>query len=400
MSQQPHTGANGAAPKADPRDRFMTLIRALAKEFAATAPISVPPAEMQRAMDRTILAFRAQANRNPDIFDCTPESVARGVAMSSLTGLMPGGPLPDVDLIPRKTRVKEGGSWRDGAKELQWQISWRGYVTLAKRAGCLVKPVNVYAADVFEWEEGLESRLTHRPTIGAERMIGDADSMEPLVASYVIVTYPDGRRDFVVMDRAAIMKRRDRSDGWRQFKDGRIKSTPWGEWPDEQALKTAVRYGAQRGVILLDDVARFAFEADGADDTPRPEVIDTTATIAAPRSTPRALPDTLGGLDSLADELERETVPLRETIDEVIEQAATTKAKPPAKGKAAPAEQQMTGEQVQLIAAVKTAEALLAEDKAADVRMSVDVRYNAPVESLPLDQLRRLADALGVGFGS
>jgi phage RecT family recombinase len=392
---------NGAAqPKADPRDRFMNLIRALAKEFAATAPISVPQAEMQRAMDRTILAFRAQANRNPDIFECTPESVARGVAMSSLTGLMPGGPLPDVDLIPRKTRVKEGGSWRDGPKELQWQISWRGYVTLAKRAGCLVKPINVYVGDAFEWEEGLDSNLTHRPALGGVRMITEVDAMDPLVASYVVVTYPDGRRDFVVMDRAAIVKRRDRSDGWRQFKDGRIKSTPWAEWPDEQALKTVVRYGAQRGVILLDDVARYAFEADGAEDAPRPEVIDATATpMRAPAPAPRAIADTLGGLDSLADELEREPVPLRETIDEVVEQAAPSAAtkKPPAKGKPAA---QLTAEQVQLIAAVKAAEDLLAEDKAADVRMSVDVKYNAAVEDLTVDQLRRLADALGVGFGS
>jgi phage RecT family recombinase len=384
---------NGAAARPDPREAarraFLDVVGGAAKAYAAASPISVPAADMARAIDRVKLAFRALANKTPDFYDCSPDSVGRAVALCALTGLMPGGAVPEVDIFPRRI---------NGRLELQWQVGWRGYKTLAARAGCLAKPVNVYAADAFEWEEGLDARLVHRPVAGGERMITDVGTLDPLVAVYVVATYPDGRRDFIVMGRDAVLKRRDRSDGWKAFTAGKIKSTPWADWSDEMVLKTAMRYAAQRGLLLLDDVARYAFDVDGAEE--RGEIVDTTATpMRAPAPAPRAIADTLGGLDSLADELEREPVPLRETIDEVVEQAAPSAAtkKPPAKGKPAA---QLTAEQVQLVAAVKAAEDLLAEDKAADVRMSVDVKYNAAVEDLTVDQLRRLADALGVGFGS
>jgi recombinational DNA repair protein RecT len=299
----------------DGRAKFLALIRMVAQEFANAAPLSVPKEGVARAIDRVMLAFRAQAAQKPEIYECTPQSIGRALSLSALTGLMPGGPMPEVDLIPRKTRVKEGSRWVDGPKELQWQIGWRGYKTLAARAGCLAKPVLVFEGEHFEWSEGMESTLRHRPSPGS-RMVLDADSLAPLVCGYVVVSYADGRKDFVVLDRDGIAKRRDRSDGWRQWKEGKIKSTPWSEWPDEQALKTCMRYAAQRGVLLMDDVARYALDADGAED--RPIVVDVPAVTAAPMlaapATERPALTDRGGLDDLEadlltpEEREREAV--------------------------------------------------------------------------------------------
>lgn len=284
----------------NPRERFLELIRTAAADFALAAPLSVPRADVQRAIDRVVLSFRAAAVSRPAMYECTPASVARAIALCALTGLMPGGAVPEVDLIPRSSRIKDAeGRWVDGPKELQWQVGWRGYKTLAARAGCLAKPVAVYAEDDWQWEEGLDSTLRHKPRIGGPRLVDNVETLAPLVAVYVVATYPDGRKDFLVMERDQIAKRRDSSDGWKAYKKDQIKSTPWSEWPDEMALKTAMRYAASRGLLLLDDVARYAFDADERADSVAPSatVVDVTPRPQAAEQRP-ALPDR-GGLDDL-----------------------------------------------------------------------------------------------------
>ncbi len=55
----------------------------------------------RRAAARVGLAFQSSAARNPKLYECHPDSVAAAVALSAMYDLMPGGPVPDVYLIPR-----------------------------------------------------------------------------------------------------------------------------------------------------------------------------------------------------------------------------------------------------------------------------------------------------------
>jgi phage RecT family recombinase len=291
---QQNNGTGGGKGQIDPREAarqtYLEMIRNVAKVFANAAPLSVPKDEVQRAIDRVMLAFRQMGMNKPELYECTPESVARCVSLSALTGLMPGGHAPDVDLIPRwNSKIK--------AKELNWQISWRGYKTLAARAGAIAQPVNVYQSDTFEWEEGLERKLVHKPR--GERMVDDPGTLGSLTHTYVRIEYRDGRKDFVVMDRAMILKRRERSEGWKRHGLAGF----WGEWPDEMCMKTAIRYAGQRGVLPLDDVARYAFEEDGKEDGDQ-RIVDMRSTPngyvpAAPE--PKAIAPTTGldGLDAV-----------------------------------------------------------------------------------------------------
>src|SRR5688572_16404990 len=102
--------------KPNPREAFLALCRRGGEEFSAALPLSVPKDEIVRAMDRVVAGVRALAARNPDIYACSPASVGRAMALSALTGLVPGGPLPQVDLIPRRNK---------GNLELNWQIGFR-----------------------------------------------------------------------------------------------------------------------------------------------------------------------------------------------------------------------------------------------------------------------------------
>lgn len=276
------------------RAAWLVRLRDTAREFVQGAPLSIPPADVARAIDRVVLAFRAMANTNPQLFDCTPISVSIALSKCALTGLMPGGANPEVDLIVRKGRKKQVGDdgverWVDGPMELNWQIGFRGYLTLAARAGCHVKPVPVFIGDEFVHEEGMDAILRHVPL----RNVPDR-GFDQLECVYVVIKYADGHKDFRVVDRALIEARREVSEGWKTFKKGWIKSTPWQTNPIEMSMKTAIRYAAQRGDIALDDVARYAFEQDRDDeDTIDRNVVAVVQSASAGAPAPKAIAEQL-----------------------------------------------------------------------------------------------------------
>jgi recombinational DNA repair protein RecT len=289
------TMQRGQAAQADQaRARFLSVIKEAAHSFADAAPLSVPRQQQAQAIDRVVAAFRAAAARDPKFYTATPASIGRAIALCALTGLMPGGPLPEVDLIPRQRRVRnDDGTWGDGPVEINWQIAWRGYVTMAARAGCRARPVPVYDGEEFEWREGLNRVLEHRPDLTLE----EYGSWDALQAVYVVAQYRDGFRDFEVLDRRAIEKRRARSDAWKSYEEAlrsgnqkrieRAASTPWVEWPIEMSLKTGMRYAGSRGLLAFDEPGQFAFAEDTKDD----KADDAPLVLQAQRMAVAALPD-------------------------------------------------------------------------------------------------------------
>lgn len=250
--------------------------------------------EGQRAAARTALAFRAAAIANPSVYECDPQSVAACVATSAMTSLMPGGPNPDCYLVPR--RVK-------GSQQLNWMISHRGLIKLAQRAGYTLRGRVVYADEVFEYEEGETIHVRHVPNLDR------ADTPWEQVRGVIVRAYrvSDGRCVGVeYVNRAQVEKRRNQSDayqrGQKQGADDWARSSPWYRWPEEMAIKTAIKYAFARGGIPIDDVlVREALTRD-ADDA-----IETTAVPVAPESRParqlgvNALDDVLGGVTATPD---------------------------------------------------------------------------------------------------
>jgi recombinational DNA repair protein RecT len=116
----------------------------------------------------------------------------------------------------------------------------------------------VFESDTFHVIEGTEPKLEHVPDLSAEQ------SWDTLVAVYVVAHYKDGSKDFVVIRKADIEKRRANSDSYKRNKN----QSPWGQWPIEMALKTGLRYAFARGIVTMDDTTTSAYEHDGIQDAP------------------------------------------------------------------------------------------------------------------------------------
>lgn len=271
-----------------PHERFADVVAKMAEEYLVASPLSVRVEEQRQHIDRVRLAFRALAARTPDLYRCDATSLGRVLALTVMTGLSPFGAHNECDIIVRTKRGKnEQGRWVDVGHEATWQIGWRGYLALARRSGCVVKVSPVFDGDYFEYEEGLDPKLVHRPDLSA------APDFDKLVCCYVTVHYPDGRKDFRVCTRGVILDRRNRSDGWQSFQKQAIKSTPWSTDPVAMAMKAAVRWAAQRGTLPLDELASYAQQADYDDGDER---------LDSGLPTPRALPEYLDDAPTVLDD--------------------------------------------------------------------------------------------------
>ena len=141
-----------------PQDRYRATIENLAqRELVAMAG----DAAGRQAAAGFALAFRQAAVASPAIYECSPASVGQALALSLLTRLMPGGPLPAVYLIPR--RIKD-------VQTLQWQVSWRGLQILAARAGYRIRAGAVVEGDQFRFRDGATQELEHVPAEDREEL--------------------------------------------------------------------------------------------------------------------------------------------------------------------------------------------------------------------------------------
>lgn len=275
MSQSPNL------PAANPRQQFLATIARAAEEFALGQPLSVSAKDLQRSIDGVMLAYRHAAIANADLMSCVPSSIARAVALSAMHNLRPGGPLPDVYLLPQRM---------NGQLHCDWRISWRGYVTLCARAGWRVTVELVFDGDDFEWTAGLFPDLKHTPALDC------AESYEQLRCAYVVarrIDRPQERPVFMVVSRATLDARRAASPS--------RNSGPWQQWPLEMARKAAIRYAIQRGLVALDETAAHAF-AEDRDMVEAVPVADQPNTyfIEPPTQQPRGLQAVVAAAESRA----------------------------------------------------------------------------------------------------
>jgi recombinational DNA repair protein RecT len=218
--------------------RYQGFVDRVTTQVIAAMPLTVRDEDLKRARARFRVAF--SSNAQGSLVQCTPESIGRAIVMSAMSGLYPGGPRPDVWLIPRKNRHK------GNQVECNWQMSYRGYIRLARRAGWELEPVLVFDGEEFEVVEG------SNPTIVHKRRLEIEPSWEGLRYGY-IRAYPVGHREqarFAYLTKAEIVKRRGKAQ------DQNI----WNEWPLEMAYKTLCSYAGNRELFPTDDPMRYAME--------------------------------------------------------------------------------------------------------------------------------------------
>lgn len=218
-----------------------------AQSLFATLPAHVKPERFERNL---AIALR----QHPNLLKCQPEAVFNEVSKAAALGLLLDPQLGEAYLIT-------GWNARENRAEPQLRVGYRGLIKLGRQSGEIttIYAHDVCALDEFECVLGDQKRLHHKPDFMSDR--GDAG------AYYAVAKLTSGETDFEVMSLRQIHGIRDRSDGWKAFKSGKIKSTPWSTDEGEMAKKTVLRRLMKRMPTSpeLADALRIEDEADYRD---------------------------------------------------------------------------------------------------------------------------------------
>lgn len=176
--------------------------------------------------DRMLKIALGAMRTTPKLHNCTIESLFGAVVQCSQLGLEPNTPLGHAFLIPFENK-------RQGKTEVQIVFGYKGLVDLARRSGQIISisAHEVCANDVFEFEYGLEEKLTHRPAMLKPR--GE------VVAFYAVAKMVGGGHAFEVMSRSQVEDIRDASQNYKFAQDK--SKTVWGQHFVEMGRKTVLR---------------------------------------------------------------------------------------------------------------------------------------------------------------
>lgn len=179
-------------------------------------------------VDRFVAQARVAVAKTPKLLTVAPASVVMALYQCAELGLTPGGGLGHGWIVPYGANA-------------QWVTGYKGLIYLATKARVVmsVRPVCVYQHEVdagkFVHDEGQARNLVHKVVPLAD------DALDPVLhAAYVSMLLADGQRDFHIMYRRQILKRRERSAGYKsaiQYK----KDHPWITDFDPMAMKTVIR---------------------------------------------------------------------------------------------------------------------------------------------------------------
>lgn len=228
---------------------LVKLLDAAKSRLAALVP---PGVSVERVNAITLNMF----SRDPSLRECTPESIVRGVTQIVEWGLDPSPKMGQAFLIARNVKVRGKGYQR----RAEAQLGYKGVLAKAYRNPRIlsVSAVVVHERDQFDIERGTHPAVFHKYKPSEDR--GKPSGL------YFASRLAPAEGDVWAVDEMTVDEVnaiRDRSDGYRAFKAGRIKSHPWDWAWSEMARKTMLVRGLKQ--CPIDDAFRAALEADPDD---------------------------------------------------------------------------------------------------------------------------------------
>ena len=180
-------------------------------EIARALPTVITPERFSRMVLTAI-------TQTPKLAECTPQSFIGSMLTAAQLGLEPNTPLGQAYLIPYKNK---------GVMCCQFQLGYKGLIDLVHRSGEVmsIEARVVYENDAFEYELGLEPKLTHKPAATAR---GKA------IWYYAIYHLKNGGFAFEVMSREDVELHARKYS--KSFGAG-----PWQTEFDEMAKKTVLK---------------------------------------------------------------------------------------------------------------------------------------------------------------
>jgi recombination protein RecT len=226
------------------------------KDVIDALPAGVDPKRFKHSLTVAVM-------QNPNLMKIHPGLLFREVSKAASLGLSMDPQLGEAYMvISRNSKAN-----RD---EPQLRVGWKGLAKLARQSGeiTLIYAHAVHERDItdghFRVTLGAEPQLIHEPDIFTDR--------GPVVGYYAVTKYRDGDFDFEPMSVEEIHKIRDKTDAYRAFRAGRIKSTPWADWEQEMARKTVIRRLLKRSPMSAEMQAAVKLideeETGVIDDTP------------------------------------------------------------------------------------------------------------------------------------
>ena len=174
--------------------------------------------------DVLIAAFWNALFKNPQLQQCTPESLLNALLKCAEWGLLPGG--DNVYLIPRHNNKKPGRPLECNA-----QRGYQGLIELIYRVtGAEVEAHVVYENDKFDYQLGTDAYVHHKP---APKNPG-----KPYLA--YAVWRKDDKESFDIIRMEEIEKRRKMSLSYQKAEKFGTKDSPWHLWPEAMMRKSAI----------------------------------------------------------------------------------------------------------------------------------------------------------------
>lgn len=173
------------------------------------------------------ISFAVQAvNSNPKLAECSQESILKSVYNVALTGLSLNPIYKFAALTPR---------WNNRTRQNECVLfpQYQGLVKLLTDTGS-VKSINcqlVYEGDTIEIQLGTNPYVKHIRQYKSKNII----------VVYCIGKLHDGTEQIESMDIEEIHEIRGRSDSYKAFAEGKIKSCIWVDDEGEMARKTIIR---------------------------------------------------------------------------------------------------------------------------------------------------------------
>jgi recombination protein RecT len=216
------------------------------------------------SVDRFSRVVMTAVQNNPELLECDQRSLWNAAMKAAQDGLLPDG---------REGAITVRKDWKKGTKLALWQPMITGIRKKARNSGEIATwdAHVVFANDIFEYELGDDPSVRHKPAL---------TNRGPIIAAYSVCTLKSGEKTREIMSIEQIHEIRDRySDGWKAFKAGYIKSTPWSTSEEEMCRKTVAR---RHSKVLpmssdLDILMRRDDQRQEDDDVAVPRIATTSA---------------------------------------------------------------------------------------------------------------------------
>lgn len=244
-----------------PLNRIKGLLEANKDEIAKALPKHV-------TADRLLKTALGACRQNPELLNCSTESLLGAIMVSAELGLEPG-PLGHCYLIPYNTKKKINGV-EEWVKEVQFQLGYKGMLELVYRAGSVSTIVAnpVYANELGHIEiDRAAGTVTHPYKF--------LDDPGDFVGVYAYAVTKDGMTHVEPMPKAEVEKIRKMAKS--------AESPAWRNMYEEMARK----------VVLKRLMKRLPMSVEKTDQIMRAEIVDES--IGKLEFTPRA--EVLGAIE-------------------------------------------------------------------------------------------------------